>query len=274
MENLNCFNVRENVEILLKNGQTLIGSIPFDTSSDHSILFLDYSRRKEFNNTFQVGTMIRFEDVKDFVQIIMKKDIKSYRKFSNVCHGVRNHSKKKLPDGLEMEIFNNGKPGHLDVRYKIPGSSNFVDLGELRLNDGFIELPITLVFLSYPKEEKDAVKTIMQKLHNRGVMTWFDEHDLLPGDKWEDKIEEGIESADFVFIFFSSNSMDRDGYKNKELHLVLKQYQQKPFGKRFIIPIILDDCVPPRELKEFQYLKITDENWEEKLMKSIGTSFN
>ncbi len=44
----------------------------------------------------------------------------------------------------------------------------------------------------------------------------------------------------------------------RELRYALEQRERRPFGKRFIIPILLDDCETPRELKDIHFLPL----WE------------
>ena len=67
----------------------------------------------------------------------------------------------------------------------------------------------------------------------------------------------------------SSNTINNDGYKNKEIHLALNHYLLKPKGKRYIIPFLLDDCKPPREFNKIHWLKYTDENWLDKLLIAV-----
>jgi hypothetical protein len=87
---------------------------------------------------------------------------------------------------------------------------------------------------------------------------------ILPGDNWELKIKQAIEKADYFLPLLSCQ------YNNKELHHAMHQQSSLPEDKRFIIPILLDDCDAPYNLKKFSPLKITDENWAKKLLQSLA----
>lgn len=270
MNNLNAEKITGKIKITLKNGEQLIGGLPCEALADDHIIFLPHEVSEEFGKKFQIGMDIPFEELRKYVLFIKKEQIESYEVFESKLCGFETENKKPLPIWFKIILQNNSVPGHLNVKYSLPESDKIFEIGELPIKNGVITLPITFVFLSYAKEDKEVVKFVMNKLHDSGVITWFDEKDLLPGDKWEHKIEESIEKADYVFIFLSSKSIDRAGYKNKELNYALNQYLLKPSGRRYIIPILLDDCNPPRELKDIHWLKISDENWIHQLMKAIG----
>lgn len=269
IENLSAETVVGQLQLNLINGESIIGSIPFDVDPN-VIVILPYHLAEEFRKKFKVGQTLLFDEAKPYVQIIKKEFVSSFEIFERELIGLRTENDKPLPNWLEIQLRNNNKPGHLNVKYRIPENEKIFDLGELKIKNGHIILPITFVFLSYAKEDKQEVMFVMQKLHDKGVITWFDEKDLLPGDHWETKIEVAIEKADFGFVFLSSRSLSRSGYKNKELHFILNQYLMKPFGQRYIIPILLDDCEPPRELNVFHWLKLSDVQWEQKILAAIG----
>lgn len=170
---------------------------------------------------------------------------------------------------IQFTIKYSEKPGHLGVEYKIDNDSPKINLGEYPIINGEIVLPMKLAFISYAKEDKDKAYELMKNLHKNGILTWFDEKDLLSGDSWEDKIEMAIETSDYFIALFSSNTLNKIGYKQREIEYALKQKSLRPEMSRFIIPILLDDCVPPRKLHNIHWLKTSDKNWFERLILSI-----
>ena len=71
-------------------------------------------------------------------------------------------------------------------------------------------------------------------------------------------------------LFLSSRTIEKVGFKNRELHLALYQQSLRPAGKIFIIPLLLDDCIPPDDLNRLNWLRTTSENWFERLLKAIA----
>lgn len=79
---------------------------------------------------------------------------------------------------------------------------------------------------------------------------------MLPGDEWELLIEREIEGCDYFLAFLSSRSVSKTGYVNRELRHAMKQRTLKPSGERFIIPILLDDCEVPHEMRGIHFVKM------------------
>ena len=271
MDELFKQTLRGYIELKLNSGETLIGRIPFDLPKKKKILFLPEKNFNAFQERSKGNTVI-YGDIMDLLTIIPITEVKSFIKKENRITGVKSENNKPIPISFIVHIENVGKLGYMHMKYSLPDNDKIFDLGLIKIeDDGQLIIPITFVFLSYAKEDKEIVKNTMEVLHDYGVLTWFDEKDLLPGDNWENKIEESIEKADYVFIFFSSNSLNRSGYKNKEIHFALNQKLLKPLNSRYIIPILIDDKVtPPREFNDIHWIKTTDENWISKILTAIG----
>jgi hypothetical protein len=269
MNNLNAENIRGNIRVKFKNGKTIIGNLPFKSEDDNYIFFMPFENSENFEKFRNGRQSLTFNEIIPYVHYVNKNEIDSYEIMETECKGFSVGGKHKLlPNSMDI-IIENIFPGHLGVKYRIPGTNKFHDLGALQIKNGLINLPVNVVFLSYAKQDKSVVLSVMNKLHENGIITWFDENNLIPGDDWEDVIAESIENSDFVIIFLSSNTINNDGYKNKEIHLALNHYLLKPKGKRYIIPFLLDDCKPPREFNKIHWLKYTDENWLDKLLIAV-----
>ena len=111
------------------------------------------------------------------------------------------------------------------------------------------------VFLCHSSQDKPVVRELYQRLNAEGwIDPWLDEEKLLPGQNWEMEIEKAVETTDSVIVCFSTNSINKEGYIQKEMRKVLDIFAQKPDGTIFVIPLRLDDCKPPARLQALQYV--------------------
>ncbi len=73
-------------------------------------------------------------------------------------------------------------PGTVTIRMQLPGQEAWTEYPNLQIHNGTVELPVRLAFLSYAKEDARFVQNLAARLLQDGVLTWFDQKDLLPGD--------------------------------------------------------------------------------------------
>jgi len=184
-------------------------------------------------------------------------------------HTIRAAGKKEVPHGTEVVLTRGTLQGTARVRLKLPGQRKFSDLGDLPISNGIIELPVKLLFLSYAREDRTKVQRLANKLWQDGFLTWMDTKDLLPGDAWRDRIADAVERADYILIFLSQTSCTKVGYIQKEFKYALEQKELRPSGVRYIIPILLEPCDPPRELQNAQWLNSWEEGSYQRLKKAL-----
>jgi hypothetical protein len=111
------------------------------------------------------------------------------------------------------------------------------------------------VFLCHASQDKAVVRDLYQRLKSETwIDPWLDEEKLLPGQDWNLEIEKAVESSDAVIVCVSSTSVAKEGYVQKELRQVLNIALEKLEGAIFILPVKLDDCSLPRQLKDRQAL--------------------
>jgi TIR domain-containing protein len=111
------------------------------------------------------------------------------------------------------------------------------------------------VFLCHASQDKPVVRALYQKLAAEPwIDPWLDEERLLPGQDWNLEIEKAVESSDAVIVCVSSTSVAKEGYVQKELRQVLNIALEKLEGAIFVIPVRLDDCTLPRQLKDRHFL--------------------
>jgi hypothetical protein len=110
-------------------------------------------------------------------------------------------------------------------------------------------------FLCYSKENSIAVREFRECLRAENwIDPWFDEEDILPGQKWEGSVTDAVHNSHAVIIFLSSIAVRTEGFFHKELKLALDAASEKPDGTIFIIPIRLDVCDVPERLLPYQYV--------------------
>lgn len=262
-----------NFEMILVTGEKLWGSFPIQ--SEESVFgkntagFLSWDKHAGFYNSAKSPNSVSSDTVREFIRPIPFVSIKSLRPSETELAGMSLVGNKPIPNGLQISIENHGKPGFVKLTYQVPGNPKSFEIGELEIKNGEIELPLKLAFVSYAREDQSEVEEITRKLNDHGVLTWFDEKEIFPGDHWQSKIEVAIEKSEYVMVFFSSKTMNRSGYKNKEIHYILDQAKYRPLGSRYIIPVLLDDCEPPREFKELHWLSHGKNGWLEKLLEVL-----
>jgi hypothetical protein len=111
------------------------------------------------------------------------------------------------------------------------------------------------VFLCHASQDKPVVRDLYQKLAAEPwIDPWLDEERLLPGQDWNLEIEKAVESSDAVIVCVSNTSVAKEGYVQKELRQVLNTALEKLEGAIFVLPVRLDDCPLPRQLKDKQAL--------------------
>jgi len=124
-------------------------------------------------------------------------------------------------------------------------------------------------FICYAREDFDTVMSFVTSLKDRGITVWMDTFDLIPGDKWDDKIEVEMEYCDYLLAFISHTSCNKIGFLNKELNMAFDQYSLRPEGTRYIIPIRLDGCDIPRRFKSIHTVDISEDGCVEKVVRAI-----
>ncbi len=137
-----------------------------------------------------------------------------------------------------------------------------------------------IIFLAHANEDKPYIRKLYKKLKDNGLEPWLDEEDLMPGVKWDDKIEEAIKNARFFLACLSTHSVSKTGYVQKELRMALRELERKAPGAIYFIPVLIEDIELPNitvgtiSLKDYQAAKIFDEKGLQKLIESLKQHIN
>jgi formylglycine-generating enzyme required for sulfatase activity len=88
------------------------------------------------------------------------------------------------------------------------------------------------VFLSHNSKDKEFVREIARLLRERGLRPWLDEEQLIPGERWQDKLARGVRDSATCAMFLGPDSLG--DWQQEELDQVrsraakLKDYRVTP----------------------------------------------
>lgn len=112
------------------------------------------------------------------------------------------------------------------------------------------------VFLCHASGDKDKVHPLYKYLVRRGVDAWLDTEKLLPGQNWPSEIARALEASDVIIICLSKESVDKEGYVQKEIKFALDRALEMPEGRIFLIPARLEECQIPHSLSDYQWVDL------------------
>jgi hypothetical protein len=98
-------------------------------------------------------------------------------------------------------------------------------------------------FISYSHEDESFARRLYDALQGRGIRCWLDEHQILPGDKMHQAVDEGIRLWDKVLLCVSEASL-KSWWVDHEVRKALMKEERlsKERGEDVlaIIPLNLD----------------------------------
>jgi len=127
------------------------------------------------------------------------------------------------------------------------------------------------VFISYAREDIESASKIYNELKNAGIDVWMDKKNLMPGQNWENEIEDAISKSRYFIALFSSNSVSKRGYIQVEFKYAIEVFKKFPPEDIFYLPIRLDDCeIQYRELKKIETVDLFPiSKWDEGIKRII-----
>jgi len=115
------------------------------------------------------------------------------------------------------------------------------------------------IFLSHSSADKLFVRKLAIGLATDGFPVWFDSWELEIGDHLHREIEEGIDESTFLVVVLSKNSTSSE-WVDRELSRALERERQ--LGKKFVIPIVIDDCSIPIAVANRIYANFCDKPFQ------------
>ncbi len=76
------------------------------------------------------------------------------------------------------------------------------------------------IFLSHNKADRAAVERLAGQLEKSGLKVWLDHWNLVPGNSWQDEIEEALNRSCTVAAFVGPSCIG--GWHNEEMRSALE----------------------------------------------------
>lgn len=107
------------------------------------------------------------------------------------------------------------------------------------------------------REDVTTVDRLIDDLERAGIDVWSDRAKLVVGDDWEAAIRDAIQGGIFFIACFSPNSLAKGrSYMNAELNIAIKEMQNRPYNRKWFLPVLLAECeVPNRDIGGGQTLR-------------------
>ncbi|GAB4401790.1 MAG: hypothetical protein OHK003_28640 [Anaerolineales bacterium] len=89
------------------------------------------------------------------------------------------------------------------------------------------------------------------------------------GQDWQVEIPKALATSDAIIICLTKNSVDKEGYIQKEIKFALDKALEMPEGRIFLIPVKFEECEVPFTLSRYQWVDLTVESGYAKMMKAL-----
>jgi adenylate cyclase len=110
------------------------------------------------------------------------------------------------------------------------------------------------VFLSHNHNDRQYVESqIREPLAVRNVETWYAEQDIIPGDDYIHRIEDGLLKCDWMLVVLTANSATSD-WVRAEVNTALKD----PRFQGRVVPLRVDEVLPGQLAPNFGSLDVLD----------------
>lgn len=98
------------------------------------------------------------------------------------------------------------------------------------------------VFFSYSKHDRPYLEELLRHLSplvRQGKLQPWNDHDILPGDEWDDEVREKLNAADIYLFLVSAYSISTDYILDVEIPVAMARHESR---KARVIPIVLKSC--------------------------------
>lgn len=134
------------------------------------------------------------------------------------------------------------------------------------------------VFISYVREDQDAVDRLCRELRSCDVEVWLDREEILPRQRWREAIRGAIRDGAFFIACFSKHYESRSrNYMNEELTIAIEEIRQRTISITWFIPVRFSRCqIPERSigagetLLDLQWVDLFSD-WQRNIKKILRT---
>ena len=122
------------------------------------------------------------------------------------------------------------------------------------------------IFLSYKSEDRAKAQIIAKALESHGYSVWWDRI-ILPGQTFEDVIENELSAANCIVVLWSKESVKSNWVRTEASEGKMR---------KILIPVLIEDVIPPLAFRHMNAAKLMDWNGTsphhefDRLIQSVG----
>ena len=225
------------------NHLLLIGS---DFSNWLARLFLRMAKRK------------RLSDPRDFTEVLADDHIAQEGRLVSFLQQVSLRTRVYAgAEAFVSELY-----AHWSARQAAAPANEVTGSAPLRFLPPAREMPENAIFISYAREDLEAVQRLKAGMDAAGLITWFDLDRLEGGDDYDHKIRANIQRCSFFVPVISASTQQRhEAYFRREWSYAVDRSRNIAQGGVFILPICIDDtpesgALVPEQFKAVHILRM------------------
>lgn len=111
----------------------------------------------------------------------------------------------------------------------------------------------TRVFLSYSRADIEIAERLAHDLERAGLQVWLDHWELNVGDDLEQRINEGVDAADFLLVLLTESSVTRRAVEHEWKRKVDSERESQRIS---VIPVWSGECIAPDFLAQRSHAQI------------------
>ena len=105
------------------------------------------------------------------------------------------------------------------------------------------------IFFSYARPDSEFAEKLANDLRSAGASLWFDQYDILPGDRWDSAVQNALKTSPWLLVVLSPHSVASENVMD-EVAEALK------LGKK-VVPVLHLQCDIPFRIARLQYADFT-----------------
>jgi len=125
------------------------------------------------------------------------------------------------------------------------------------------------IFISYARVDVARAREVYQWLARGGLDCWMDEVWLRVGQDWKKEIDKVIRTCQIFVACLSTKAVDHRGFFQTELRTAYEVWKTVPPQHVFLLPIRLDECEIPMEIRDLHCLDFFSPDGPAKLLRDI-----
>jgi hypothetical protein len=98
------------------------------------------------------------------------------------------------------------------------------------------------IFFSYSKHDREYLDQLLRHLaglRRQGKILPWSDHDILPGEEWDEEVKRQLAEADIILLLVSADFLATDYIWNVEITTAMERHER---GEARVIPVVLRAC--------------------------------